>query len=226
MTDLTFGAVLQSDHRTSKLEAERRRHCDARSILALAVLRRAGAHRTHRLRQPQGGQARRRHRRVGPHDLTLARGRGGGTRGYGGGAPVGRRHRHIRDVALDRPAEALAMLHSLLLSSKVGHYGASRGAEYALLVTSLMVWDGVPGLPDAVAVHAAPDVICGAFISANYRDSGNPGGGPGTRPSGPGRGAVRQTFCCRRCRSRSNGMPAPCSSVTAGWMRCGPWRYS
>ncbi|AMB47629.1 thioesterase [Methylobacterium sp. AMS5] len=81
----------------------------------------------------------------------------------------------IREVALDRTAEALAMLHNLPLSSKVGLYGVSRGAEHALLVTSLMVRDGVAGLPDAVAVHAAPDVICGAFIAASYRDSGDPG---------------------------------------------------
>jgi hypothetical protein len=81
----------------------------------------------------------------------------------------------IRDVALDRTAEALAVLHSLPLSGKVGLYGVSRGAEHALLVTSLMVRDGVHGLPDAVAAHAAPDVICGAFIAASFRNSGDPG---------------------------------------------------
>lgn len=81
----------------------------------------------------------------------------------------------IRDVALDRTAEALAVLHALPLSGKVDLYGVSRGAEHALLVTSLMVRDRVPGLPDAVAVHTAPDVICGAFVGANCGDSGDPG---------------------------------------------------
>lgn len=81
----------------------------------------------------------------------------------------------IRDVPLDRTAAALAALHALPLSGKVGLYGVSRGAEHALLVTALMVRDGVPGLPDAVAAHAAPDVICGAFSGASYRDSGDPG---------------------------------------------------
>jgi acetyl esterase/lipase len=84
----------------------------------------------------------------------------------------------ILDVALDRTAEALAELHALPLSGKVGLYGVSRGAEHALLITSLMARDGAPGLPDAVAAHAAPDVICGAFIGSSCRDSGDPGWRP------------------------------------------------
>lgn len=82
---------------------------------------------------------------------------------------------NILDVPLDRTAEALAALHALPISGKVGLYGVSRGAEHALLCTSLMARDEVLGLPDAVAVHAPSDVICGAFIGANWRDSGDPG---------------------------------------------------
>lgn len=83
---------------------------------------------------------------------------------------------HIRDVPLDRTATALAALRSSpLCSGRVGLYGASRGAEHALLVTALMARDGLSGLPDAVAVHAAPDVVCGAFDAAQWRDEGDPG---------------------------------------------------
>ncbi len=82
---------------------------------------------------------------------------------------------NILDVPLDRTAEALSALHALPISGKVGLYGVSRGAEHALLVTSLMARDEVPELPDAVAVHAPSDVICGAFIGANWRDTGDPG---------------------------------------------------
>jgi len=38
-----------------------------------------------------------------------------------------------------------------------------------------MARDGVAGLPDAIAGHAPPDVICGAFDAKTYRDSGDPG---------------------------------------------------
>jgi dipeptidyl aminopeptidase/acylaminoacyl peptidase len=85
----------------------------------------------------------------------------------------------IVDVPLDRTAEALAALRAFGLSgSKIGLYGASRGAEHALLLTSLMAKDGVAGLPDAVAVHTPPDVICGAFNARMWRDSGDPGWQP------------------------------------------------
>ncbi|MFD2264114.1 alpha/beta hydrolase family protein [Lacibacterium aquatile] len=61
------------------------------------------------------------------------------------------------------------------VSKKIGFYGVSRGAEHALLLTSLMVRDGIAGLPDALAAHSPPDVICGAFDAWQYRDSGDPG---------------------------------------------------
>lgn len=80
------------------------------------------------------------------------------------------------NVPLDRTVEALDALRALpLCSRKVGLYGISRGAEHALLLASLMARDHVGTLPDAIAVHAAPDVVCGAFVGAAWRDSGDPG---------------------------------------------------
>jgi dipeptidyl aminopeptidase/acylaminoacyl peptidase len=82
----------------------------------------------------------------------------------------------IKDVPLDRTAEALAALRAHELSgSRIGLYGASRGGEHALLLAALMAKDGVAGLPDAIAVHAPADVICGAFDARTFRDSGDPG---------------------------------------------------
>jgi dipeptidyl aminopeptidase/acylaminoacyl peptidase len=86
---------------------------------------------------------------------------------------------NITDVPLDRTVEALATLRAFDLSgSRIGIYGVSRGGEHALLLASLMARDGVAGLPDAIAVHSAPDVICGAFNAKGWRDSGDPGWQP------------------------------------------------
>ena len=83
---------------------------------------------------------------------------------------------NILDVPLDRTVDALAALRALpTCSGKIGLYGISRGAEHALLLASLMARDNVGPLPDAIAVHAAPDVVCGAFVGAAWRDSGDPG---------------------------------------------------
>ena len=82
----------------------------------------------------------------------------------------------IANVPLDKTADALATLRADALSTgKLGLYGASRGAEHALLLASLMAKDGVAGLPDALAVHSPPDVVCGAFSGKTWRDSGDPG---------------------------------------------------
>lgn len=83
---------------------------------------------------------------------------------------------NIRDVALDRTVAALVALRGAAeCNGKVGIYGASRGAEHALLLTSLMARDGVAPLPDALAAHAPSDVVCGAFVGARWRDEGDPG---------------------------------------------------
>lgn len=81
----------------------------------------------------------------------------------------------IVDVPLDRSMEALATLRAHPLSNgRVALVGASRGAEHALLLTALMARDGMTGLPDAVAVHAAPDVVCGGFDAAGEREADDP----------------------------------------------------
>ncbi|MTH99892.1 S9 family peptidase [Roseibium sp. RKSG952] len=82
----------------------------------------------------------------------------------------------IKDVPLDRTAEALNALRSFgPCSGKAGIYGVSRGAEHALLLTSLMAKEDLPDLPDAVAAHSPADVICGAFDACKWRDKGDPG---------------------------------------------------
>jgi len=82
----------------------------------------------------------------------------------------------IENVPLDRTVEAMAALRDLAgAGSKLGLYGASRGAEHALLLASLMARDALGGQPDAVAVHSPPDVICGGFDAAHWRDPGDPG---------------------------------------------------
>ena len=82
----------------------------------------------------------------------------------------------IEEVALDRSLEALQAFRAFATTSdKVGLYGVSRGAEHALLLTCLMTKDGLAGMPDAVAAHSPPDVICGAFDARRYRDAGDPG---------------------------------------------------
>ncbi len=82
----------------------------------------------------------------------------------------------IEDVSLDRSVAALTALRAFPYASrKLGFYGVSRGAEHALLLTALMLRDAVDGVPDAVAAHSPPDVICGAFDARRYRDRGDPG---------------------------------------------------
>ncbi len=81
----------------------------------------------------------------------------------------------ISDVPLERTAEALAILRrGPFRSGRVGLYGVSRGAEHALLLTALLAKHGLAE-PHAVAVHAAPDVICGGFDAREWRDAGDPG---------------------------------------------------
>lgn len=82
----------------------------------------------------------------------------------------------IENVPIDKTAEALDALRRLPRSTgKVGVYGVSRGAEHALLLAVLMTVDDSMHEPDAVAVHAPPDVICGAFDAKEWRDPGDPG---------------------------------------------------
>lgn len=83
---------------------------------------------------------------------------------------------NITDIPLDRTVEALAAFRNFpFAASNVGVYGVSRGAEHALLLASLMARDNVIGIPQAVAVHSAPDVIVAAFDGKCCRDVGDPG---------------------------------------------------
>ncbi|WP_456269677.1 prolyl oligopeptidase family serine peptidase [Kushneria sp. AK178] len=82
----------------------------------------------------------------------------------------------IVDVPLERTVDALRALRAFPIAGPgIGLYGASRGAEHALLVASLMSKENIEGLPDCVAVHSPPDVVCGGFDARTFRDSGDPG---------------------------------------------------
>lgn len=82
----------------------------------------------------------------------------------------------IENIPIDKTAAALDALRNRPRSSgQAGVYGVSRGAEHALLLAVLMATDGAMHPPDAVAVHAPPDVICGAFNAKEWRDPGDPG---------------------------------------------------
>ncbi|BBI48934.1 hypothetical protein HORIV_13550 [Vreelandella olivaria] len=83
---------------------------------------------------------------------------------------------HIIDYPLDRSVEAFTALREFQFADKrVGLYGISRGAEHALLLASQMAKDSVAGIPDAIAAHSPPDVVCGAFDACSFRDAGDPG---------------------------------------------------
>lgn len=85
----------------------------------------------------------------------------------------------IENVELMNSVRAMSALRSFEhCNGLVGLFGISRGGEHALLVTSLMVRDGIEGLPDAVAVHSAADTICGGFDARAYRDIGDEGSRP------------------------------------------------
>lgn len=73
----------------------------------------------------------------------------------------------IHDVDLDQTEAALGWLRSHeAVSGRVGLLGSSRGAEHALLLTSLMAKDGSPQPPEALAAHSPSDTVVGAFIAS------------------------------------------------------------
>ncbi len=80
----------------------------------------------------------------------------------------------IWGVALDQTERAIGQLRALATcTGKVGVYGWSRGAEHALLVATLMAQGGGAPPPDAVAAHAAPDVVIGAWRNLFERGLGD-----------------------------------------------------
>jgi dipeptidyl aminopeptidase/acylaminoacyl peptidase len=75
----------------------------------------------------------------------------------------------IVSVPIDATVAAMQQLRAQPIAGpKLGIYGASRGAEHALLLATLMSEDGCGGLPDAVAAHAAADRIHGPFYSDHF----------------------------------------------------------
>ena len=77
--------------------------------------------------------------------MRLASRHGNSERSSGGSSSVGRR---IQDIDLDTTESMMVwMRESEVTTGKVGLFGSLRGAEHALLVTSLMARDGSGGLP-------------------------------------------------------------------------------
>jgi len=81
----------------------------------------------------------------------------------------------IIDIPLENTIDVWEAFYQSELTGRAGVLGSSRGAEHALLMTSLIVTETAGPLPDALAVHSAPDVICGGFRGAYFRDKGDPG---------------------------------------------------
>jgi dipeptidyl aminopeptidase/acylaminoacyl peptidase len=89
----------------------------------------------------------------------------------------------IHDVDLDHTEAALEWLRSHeAVSGRVGLLGSSRGAEHALLLTSLMAKEGSPDIPEALAAHASSDTVVGAFIVSAVKPSASSHGGPKRGP--------------------------------------------
>jgi acetyl esterase/lipase len=103
-------------------------------------------------------------------------------------------HPDIDDVPLDDTEAALMALRDELAPYRcgVGLFGVSRGAEHALLLAQLLVEDGSPVLPDAVAVHSPPDAAWPAFIVADFQ-TGKPWAGDRQRPAWSWRGGHDRT---------------------------------
>jgi dienelactone hydrolase len=68
----------------------------------------------------------------------------------------------LRDIELLRTHEAFLWLKSskYVCDKKSALHGASRGAEHALLLSSLLAKENKEGIPDCVAVHAPSDIVC------------------------------------------------------------------
>jgi dipeptidyl aminopeptidase/acylaminoacyl peptidase len=76
----------------------------------------------------------------------------------------------IWDIALDETERVMAALRAhALCNGRLGIYGWSRGAEHALLAASMTARSGSPNVPDAVAAHAPPDRVGGAWRNLFYR---------------------------------------------------------
>ena len=103
-------------------------------------------------------------------------------------------HPDIDDVPLDHTEVALRALRTELIpyGRGVGLFGASRGAEHALLLAQLLMEDRSPDCPDAIAVHSPPDEVWPAFIVADFQ-TGEPWAGDRNRPPWSWRGDHERT---------------------------------
>lgn len=83
----------------------------------------------------------------------------------------------IWNIPLEATERAMAALRAHpLCNARLGVYGWSRGAEHALLASSLFAQSGSPSSPDAVAAHAPPDKVEGPWRNLFYRrrEAGEP----------------------------------------------------
>ena len=103
-------------------------------------------------------------------------------------------HPDIDAAPLDPTEAALIWLRKELApyGCGVGLFGASRGAEHALLVVQLLAEDGCPDVVDAVAVHSPPDETWPAFIVADFQ-TGELWAGDPDRPAWSWRGQTERT---------------------------------
>ena len=103
-------------------------------------------------------------------------------------------HPDIDNVPLEGTEAALVCLREQLApyGCGIGLFGASRGAEHALLLAQLLAEETSPALPDAVAVHSPPDAIWPAYIVADFQ-TGRPWAGDRERPAWAWRGGHERT---------------------------------
>jgi dipeptidyl aminopeptidase/acylaminoacyl peptidase len=135
--------------------------------------------------------------RAGWNDLTCAMLAANGfaalAHGYNGkGAHPD--HLNIDDVPLEGTVSALEWLKGATAewACRIGLFGASRGAEMALLLAQLLAEDGHDALPDAVAVHSPPDAIWPAYIFSDFH-TGKAWAGDWRRPAWSWKGAHDRT---------------------------------
>ena len=73
----------------------------------------------------------------------------------------------IIEYPLEETVKAMRWLRGhAATNGKLGLWGGSRGAEHALLLTSLLARDQPADLPDAVVAQSAPDTVVGGVIGA------------------------------------------------------------
>lgn len=101
---------------------------------------------------------------------------------------------NIDDVALEGAVSALEWIRDATKkwACGIGLFGASRGAEKALLLAQILAEDGHPALPDAVAAHSPPDTIWPAYIFSDFH-TGRAWAGDPTRAAWSWKGTYERT---------------------------------